>query len=152
VLWLLPANSGANSTRDAILAVPAGAGWLSSILDSAAHASAGRGTLIALCAAALSTAIALALVRDWHPRPFLALAIAISLGYWVLGQGLGGIFTGSATDVGAGPLMILIAATLLARACTGPTARHHGSRSARAQKADPGFARLPSSTATEEQM
>jgi hypothetical protein len=134
VLWLLPANSGASSTHDAILAVPSGAGWLSSILNSAARASAGHGTLIALCAAALSAAIGLAVVRDWHPRPFLALAIAISLGYWVLGQGLGGIFTGSATDVGAAPLMILIAAALLARASTGPTVRLHGDRPARQQK------------------
>jgi hypothetical protein len=117
-IWLLPANSGTNSTGDAILAVPTGAGWLSSILSSAARASAGHGTAIALSAASLSVAIGLAVLRGWHPRPFLVLAIAISLLYWVLGQGLGGIFTGSATDVGAGPLMILIAAVLLARART----------------------------------
>ena len=39
--------------------------------------------------------------------------MAISLVFWVLAEGLGGLFSGQGTDVGTGPLMILIAAQLL---------------------------------------
>jgi len=52
VLWLLPANSSANATHDAIAAVPSGAGWLTSILNTAADATAGHGTAIAIVMAA----------------------------------------------------------------------------------------------------
>jgi hypothetical protein len=46
---------------------------------------------------------------NWHPKTFLALGVMINLAYWVLGQGFGGILTGSGTDPNAGPLFILLA-------------------------------------------
>jgi hypothetical protein len=46
---------------------------------------------------------------NWHPRAFLPLAIILNLAYWVIGQGLGGILTGSGTDPNAGPLFIVFA-------------------------------------------
>jgi len=36
----------------------------------------------------------------------------LSLSYWVLGQGFGGILTGTATDPNSGPLFVLLAAIL----------------------------------------
>jgi hypothetical protein len=36
------------------------------------------------------------------------------LAYWVVGQGLGGIFQGGATDPNAGPLFVLLACALYA--------------------------------------
>ena len=54
------------------------------------------------------------MATNWRPQPFLALAIVLNLGYWVIGQGLGGIFyTNSATDPNAGPLFILLALVVL---------------------------------------
>jgi hypothetical protein len=114
VLWLLPANSSANATHDAIAAVPSGAGWLTSILDAAAKATAGHGTTIAIVMSAISAAIGVAVLRHPLAKPALILGIAISLVYWVIGQGLGGVFTGQATDIGTAPLMILIASLLYA--------------------------------------
>jgi hypothetical protein len=114
-LWLLPANDSASSVHDAIAAAPSGAGWLSSVLSFAAKASAGHGTAIAIVMAILSTAIGISVLRNWHTRAFLALAIAISLLYWVLGQGLGGVLTGQATDLSTAPLIILIGSILFAR-------------------------------------
>lgn len=113
-LWLLPANDGASAVHDAIAAAPSGAGWLSSALNDAANATAGDGTAIAIAIAIVSATIGLAVLRDWHARAFLKIAIAISVVYWVFGQGLGGVFTGEATDVSTAPLMILIASMLLA--------------------------------------
>ena len=50
--------------------------------------------------------------RNWRPRGFLALAIVLSLAYWVFGQGLGEVLSGSSTDPNAGPLFVLLALAL----------------------------------------
>jgi hypothetical protein len=113
-LWLLGANSSANATRDAINAAPSGMSWMSTVQDWVAGAAKGNGLPIALVLAAVSAAIGVAVAIDWRPRQFLALAIALNLAYWVLGQGLGGIFEGGATDPNAGPLFILLACALYA--------------------------------------
>jgi hypothetical protein len=113
-LWLFPANDSAGAVHDAIAGVPSGAGWLSGVLSTAANAAAGRGTIVAIAVAIVSGAIGVAVWRDWHSRAFLALAVAMSLVYWVIGQGLGGLFTGQATDIGTAPLVILIASILCA--------------------------------------
>jgi hypothetical protein len=64
--------------------------------------------------ALLSAAIGVAVATNWRPAPFLALAIVLNVGYWVVGQGFGGIFyTNSATDPNAGPLFILLALVVL---------------------------------------
>lgn len=114
LLWLLPANDGAASIHDAIATAPAGAGWLSSILTWLAHAATDRGTAIALALATLSVCIGISLPSGWHTRFFLGLALAVSAGYWVAGQGFGGVLTGQATDPGSAPVMILIASMLVA--------------------------------------
>jgi hypothetical protein len=114
VLWLMPANDGAASVHNAVVAVPSGAGWLTSVLSSAASATAGLGTPIALCLASLSLAIGVSALTGKASRTFLAAGIALNLVYWVFGQGLGGVFTGSATDVNTAPLVILIGSLLLA--------------------------------------
>jgi hypothetical protein len=108
-LWLLPANSTAHATSSAISNAPSGAGWLSSLQHSAASAAAGHGLPIALVLAGVSASIGVTVATNWHPRTFLALGIILNLAYWVLGQGFGGILTGSGTDPNAGPLFIVLA-------------------------------------------
>ena len=111
--WLLPANTGANATANAIMSAP-GSGWLHSLQSSAASGAAGHGDAIAIVLALISAGIGVAVARNWRPRPFLVLAIALSIGYWVIGQGFGGIFyTNSATDPNAGPLFVLLALVML---------------------------------------
>jgi hypothetical protein len=111
-LWLEAPSSSANATSGAIQAAPSGMSWLSTIQNWATTATKGDGLAIALVFAALSLAIAVAVVANWHAKEFLWLSIAISLAYWVFGQGLGGIFQGGATDPNAGPLFILFAYAL----------------------------------------
>ncbi len=108
-LWLLAPNSTANATSSAISAAPAGTAWLASVQHSVASAAAGNGLPIAIVLAGLSAAIAVAVAIDWHARAFLVLAVVLNLAYWVVGQGLGGILTGSGTDPNAAPLFILLA-------------------------------------------
>jgi hypothetical protein len=113
LLWLLPANNSAGAVHDALESVPTGAGWLTSLVGDAAHASADHGTVIALALAAMSGLIAFAVTRDWHMRTFLWISIAVAAVFWVFGQGFGGVLTGQATDVNTGPLLILLAGLLL---------------------------------------
>jgi hypothetical protein len=111
--WLLAPNSSANATADAIMDAPGG-GWLHSLQSSVASSAKGHGLVIALVLAVLSAAIGVAVATNWRPVPFLALAIVLNVGYWVIGQGFGGIFyTNSATDPNAGPLFILLALVVL---------------------------------------
>lgn len=111
-LWLLAPNSSANATRDAITASPSGVGPLAVVQRHAEQLAAGRGLPIALVLAAVSLAIAVAVAIDRQARVFLRLAIYLNVGYWILGQGLGGLATGTATDPNAAPLFVLLAATL----------------------------------------
>jgi protein SCO1/2 len=84
--------------------------WLNRLQDSASDAAAGHGLAIAIALAILSVAIAVAVATNWRPTPLLGLAILLNLGYWVVGQGFGGMFyTNSATDPNAGPLFVLLA-------------------------------------------
>jgi hypothetical protein len=111
-LWLLPANRGAGAVHDAIAKAPSGAAWLSNIQSHVATFAVGRGLAIAVSGACLSFAIGLAVALGRWRRPSLALSVAIALIYFMLGQGMGGVLTGSGTDLGSGPLLILLAATV----------------------------------------
>lgn len=113
-LWLSPSNAGAGSLAGAFRGAPSGASWLSSLHSSAAGAVGGSGMTITLVLAVLSSEVALCVLWGRGTRPALLLSIPLSLGFWVLGEGFGGLFTGQATDVGTAPLMILLAAVLLA--------------------------------------
>ena len=115
-LWLLAANSGANATTTLINAAPSGMGWLTATQHWFANAASGEGLPIALTLAALSFAIGIAVARNWRARSFLIAAIVLNILYWLVGQGLGGIFQGGATDPNAGPLFILLACALYALA------------------------------------
>ncbi len=111
-LWLLGPNSSANATSNAISAAPSGMTWLSRLLTHAASVTKGNGLLIALVLAAISIGIGIAVAFDWLARSFIWLAIYLSVLYWVVGQGFGGIASGSATDVISGPLFVLLACAL----------------------------------------
>jgi hypothetical protein len=82
------------------------------VLGAGATATTGDGTTIALVMAVVWGAIGVAVLLDRRPRILLSAQTSLSLLYWILGQGLGGVFTGEATDVGTAPLMILIALVL----------------------------------------
>jgi hypothetical protein len=111
-LWLLAPSSSANATHDALTGVDTGIGWLNSLQGSVAGAAKGNGLVIALVLALVSAAIGIAVAADWRPRSFLGLAIALNIVYWVLPQGLGGIFAGGSTDPNAGPLFVLLACAM----------------------------------------
>jgi hypothetical protein len=111
-LWLLPANRAYDAVHDAVANAPSGARWLSSVHSALAAASAGHGIAIAVGAASLSAAVGSAALLARCAKPALALSTSIGFIYLVIGQGIGGILTGSGTDPGTGPLIILLAMSL----------------------------------------
>lgn len=111
-LWLETPSSSANAVSGAIKAAPSGMSWLSTLQEWAANGAHGNGLPIALVLAGASAAIGIAVAANWHAKPFLALAIVLNLIYWLLGQGLGGIAEGGATDPNAGLLFIVLALTV----------------------------------------
>ncbi|HWF24496.1 MAG TPA: hypothetical protein VG275_03555 [Solirubrobacteraceae bacterium] len=113
-LWLMAVNSSANATYGLIKSAPAGAGWLASVQHAVMDASRGNGLVIAIVLAAVSALVGLAVAFSWRPRAFLSLAVGLNLVYWVVGQGLGGILEGRATDPNAGPVFILMSVALYA--------------------------------------
>lgn len=113
VLWLFPANAAANALSTAFTGAPSGASWLTGLHSDAAQAVGGSGMTIALILAVISAEIGFSVLSERATRAALLVSIALSLAFWILAEGLGGLFTGQATDVGTGPLMILIATLLL---------------------------------------
>jgi hypothetical protein len=114
-LWLLPANAGPRSVHDAVAAAPSGARWLSGLQHAVAAVSDSHGTLVALVLAAVSVAIALSALTRAAQRTFLGLGITLNVVFWFVGQGMGGILTGSGTDISTAPLVVLMGWMLLAR-------------------------------------
>lgn len=110
--WLLGPNSSANATSDAIGSTPSGFGIVNSLQNAFSDAAKGNGLIIAFVLSAASAAIGLCVALDVHPRRFLKVAIGLSLAYWVLGQGLGGLFTGTASDPNTGLVFVLLAAAV----------------------------------------
>ncbi|MGH9208777.1 MAG: hypothetical protein ACRD1G_19900, partial [Acidimicrobiales bacterium] len=124
-LWLMPDNRSPGAIHDDLTNTAASAGGtLGGIIDAAARAAAGRGTTIAIALAVASAIVAIGAFSR-HRALFLATGMVMSLTYWVLGQALGGIQTGTATDPNAGPLLVLLALTL-ASATTPPRLVHAG--------------------------
>jgi hypothetical protein len=121
-LWLEAPNSSANATSGALTSTDSGIGSLTSIQSHLASAARGDGLVIALVLAALSATIGIAVAADWRARSFLTLAIVLNLIYWLIPQGLGGIFAGGATDPNSGPLFMLLAYAMFPVVSAGRTA------------------------------
>jgi hypothetical protein len=85
--------------------------WLGGLQRSLAASLSGDGKPIAAALLLLSLLIAAGVWSRWR-RETLLLGALLSLVYWVLGQSLGGLTTGSATDPNVGPLFLLLAVAL----------------------------------------
>ena len=84
-------------------------GWLTGIDDAFAAlvAQRGRAAAIVLAAVLALIAVGVLLPAPWL-RAAIVLALVISLIIWVVGEDLGAIMAGGATDVNSGPLLALI--------------------------------------------
>jgi hypothetical protein len=130
VLWgslayfsLTAASRTAQGLHDMIAGLADGEpGWLSAVDRGVAGVLARHGLPASIALAVVLAAIAAGI---FLPAPgvhvTVALAVAVSLVIWLVGQDLGEVLAGNATDVNSGPLLALIAlAYWPMRAAAGP--------------------------------
>ena len=111
---LLPSNSAAEAISETLSHTDGEPGWLAAIMSGLSRAADHRGVDISVVLALLCVGIALAMLA--HQLVWPALVLAATLGIvFCFAQGLGGIFTGQGTDLGTGPLLILLTACYLPR-------------------------------------
>ena len=83
--------------------------WLASLDDGAASWVAQHGLLVVILLVAAMSLIGVGAL--WRRTRTLAVAcgLALTAAMWVLGQDLGMLYTGQATDPNSGPLLALLA-------------------------------------------
>jgi len=85
--------------------------WLARMDHHVAHLLAQRGLGVSVGLAAVLGLVAVGVVLPTRGcRITTAVAVALGIGIWILGENFGGLFTGSGTDPNSGPLLVLIAA------------------------------------------
>jgi hypothetical protein len=118
VLWgslayfaVTAANRTGQGLHDMVAAMASGEpGWLASINRGGADVLAHRGLTASIVLAAVLAAIAVGVfLPEPAVRATVLLAVVVSLIIWVVGQDLGGILAGGATDPNSGLLLALLA-------------------------------------------
>lgn len=84
-------------------------GWLGAIDSGAGRLLAAHGGPVSTVLAVAFAVIAVAVFIPPVTRPVLAVAVALALVIWLVGEDLGAIFTGQGTDPNTGPLLVLLA-------------------------------------------
>ena len=122
-------------------------GWLAAVDRGAAGVVAHHGLPASIALAAVLAAIAAGIFLPAPgARVTVVLAVAVSLVIWLVGQDLGEVLAGNATDVNSGPLLALIAlAYWPLRTPPGPLRRRASARPA--AMGVPGTAAVPGGVA-----
>ncbi len=114
LIWMFPANRTGNAVTTQMSATAHGEpGWYAHLLNSFGHAFTGAGVWVAVLLAATSIVIGLGPLVSNRIEVFIFLGIALALGYWVTGQGLGELLTFGGTDPSNGPVIALIGLSIL---------------------------------------
>ena len=85
--------------------------WLFRVNESLSHLATTAGLPLVIAVAAVEAVIGVGVLTRFR-RTFLGLGIVVAAVYWVFGQQLAQLLTGHATDLGAGPLYVLLALTI----------------------------------------
>jgi hypothetical protein len=87
-------------------------GWLAALDRHAANLVAGHGPglAVAVAAAVVFACIAAGVLAPPNvARAAIAVAAVVAVAVWVIGENLGQLFSGSATDPNTGPILVLLA-------------------------------------------
>jgi hypothetical protein len=135
VLWgslayfaVTAANRTAQGLHDMVAGMASGEpGWLASVNRGAAGLLAHRGLAASVVLAALLVAIATAILLPARAaRVAVVLAVILALVIWVVGQDMGTILTGGATDPNSGLLLALLSLAYWPAAPPALGAARHG--------------------------
>jgi hypothetical protein len=121
-VWLgaaiFQALPGQNTGEAVASALTAGTGaaprWLASLDNSAGAWVAQHGLLVVALLVVAEVLIGAGVLVRRTRMPAVACGLALTLAIWVLGQDLGQLYTGQATDPNSGPVLALMAIALLA--------------------------------------
>ncbi len=114
ILFLLPDNRTPTSVSSAITGMSSGEpSAYSHFLNSFGNHFGSGGVWTTWLLAIGSLVIGFGPLVFRRPTPFLAAGGLLATFFWVSGQGLGGIFTGSGTDPNTGPLIVLLALAMV---------------------------------------
>jgi hypothetical protein len=122
VLWVaaalfqaLPGQNSGQAVASALTGGTHGAPtWLANLAGSAGAWAGRHGLLAVILLVAAEALIGVGVLAQRTRVSALTLGLALALALWVLGQHLGGLYTGQATDPNSGPLLALMAIALLA--------------------------------------
>jgi hypothetical protein len=114
VFQALPGQNTGTAVASTLTAGTEGApAWLASLDNSVGSWAAGHGLLLVLVLVAAEALIGLGALSRRSRTPAVALGLILTLAFWVMGQDLGALYTGQATDPNSGPLLALMAIALL---------------------------------------
>jgi hypothetical protein len=114
IIWIFPFNRTGNAISSQMTGTAGEQpGWYAHLLNSFGHAFAGAGGEVAVILTTLSLVIAVGPLVSKRPQVFIGLGIGVGLLYWVTGEGLGGLLTGSGSDPNNGPIVALIGLSVL---------------------------------------
>jgi hypothetical protein len=122
VLWVgaavfqaLPGQNSGTAVAGALTGGTSGApAWLASADHSAGAWAAHHGLLLVIILVAAEALIGVGALARRARTPAVWLGLALTLALWALGQDLGALYTGQATDPNTGPVLVLMAIALLA--------------------------------------
>lgn len=122
ILFLLPDNRTPTSVSSAITGMSSGEpSAYSHFLNSFGNNFGNGGVWTTWLLAIGSLVVGFGPLVFRRPTPFLAAGGLLATFFWVSGQGLGGIFTGSGTDPNTGPLIVLLALAMVPAVLPDPT-------------------------------
>jgi hypothetical protein len=114
LLQLLPSQRGTAALHDQLGSADGTPGWLTSLHDLAGTvlSHGGDAPFIALVVVMVLIGVAGLARRPWRTAAAVAGAL-VATTFWVLGQNIGQLYSGQATDPNTGPLIVLMALALL---------------------------------------
>ncbi|HEX6714823.1 MAG TPA: hypothetical protein VF066_15640 [Thermoleophilaceae bacterium] len=114
VLQLLPGQNSGAAVASAVTSGSDGApAWLARLADSAAGWAAGGGTAVVVGLALVEALVGVGSLVRVTRVPAVALGLALTLDFWVLGQQAGALYSGQATDPNSGPVLALMGIAVL---------------------------------------
>jgi hypothetical protein len=115
VLQLLPDQNSGAAIAASISDAGAGApGWLASPAHAVGSLASRHGTTAVALLAGMQAIVGFAILTAPTRRAAVLAGGCMALAFWVLGQDLGQLYSGQATDPNTGPLLALMAAGLYA--------------------------------------
>ena len=115
VLQLLPSQNSGAAVASALTANDAGApAWLAHLTGAAGAWAAHHGPLLILLLVAAQAFVGIGALFRATRLPAVVLGLALTLDFWVLGQQLGTLYSGQATDLNSGPPLALMGIAVLA--------------------------------------